>query len=493
MASLWYNNVSIDILRTVACRRRVVLDGPTYLWTEWYLHVRGVLNPHATSYLAQLPGDAFAIGGSLPAYTDATIRHQLMQPRKKLIYTAAGPGANPGDPPNLGVTAAVEGVGGVGGSLVILETPLPLDPDAPNFKEGVAGDRYFTDAQNGPFPTIYNVVRVDGIKTIHVEFAVMARVNECFNYYSSPAVLLAHRWTQTHDVDRDGYTRRSVRGHGIFRSDVLQFKGRPDDFRAALFHPIPQNSERQNVRVVADESNCRLDYSFVDQQVSHNNVVKHVSRVEAFAVSRRSQPSDVGTLKGLFAALLGLRARPGAPGGSPSAAASALAGILPFLSATLVVRVWGTRGASRKLLRNVASRVFGLKMPDPFGGFGGVLSFPDYDVDMVWTYDLVGRYVELQGTLTVPLAVPEDLTEVSLDGTKELDNRFPDLIADDIPGVATVRDTPGRMAVLGNTCRGTWLEQCVAQVLESPCKNPSAPKSVAFTKDVVLPEPGVSA
>lgn len=481
MASIWYNGVSIEILRTVACRRRVVLDGPTYLWSEWFIHVRGVLNPSATSYIARLPGDAFPIEGSLPAYTDATIRHQLMQPRKKLVYTAAGPGPNPGDPPNLDVTAAVEGVGGVGGSLVILETPLPLDPDTPNFTGGPAGDRYFTDAQNGPFPTIYNVVRVDGIKTIHIEFAVMARVNECFNYYSSPAVLLAHRWTQTHDVDRDGYTRRSVRGHAIFRSDVLLNKGRPDDFRAALFHPISQNSERQNVRVVADESNCRLDYSFVDQQVSHNNVVKHVSRVEAFAVARRSQPSDVGVLKALAAAALGLRAR------SPLAAASALGGVLPYISATVVVRVWGTRQASRKLLRNVASRVFSLKMPDPFGG---ALDLPSYDIDTAWTYDLVGRYVELQGTLTVPLG---DLSEVSLDGTAELDDVFPNLMTDDIPGVATVRDTPGRMAVQGNTCRGTWLEQCVSQVLEAPCKNPPGPVSVPYTKDVPLPVPGVSA
>jgi hypothetical protein len=483
VASIWYNGVSIDILRTVACRRRVVLDGPTYLWTEWYLHVRGVLNPQATSYISRVPADAFAIGGSLPAYTDATIRHQLMQPRKKLIYTAAGPGINPGDPPNLDVTAAVEGVGGVGGSLVILETPLPLDPDTPNFTGGVAGDRYFTDAQQGPFPTVYNVVRVDGIKTIHVEFAVMARVNECFNYYSSPAVLLSHRWTQTHDVDRDGYTRRSVRGHGIFRSDAILAKGQPDHWRAALFHPIPQNSERQNVRVVADESNCRLDYSFTDQQVSHNNVVKHVSRIEAFAVARRSQPSDVGVLKALVGAGVALGR------GSAIGALSAVAGVLPFMSATVVVRCWGTRQASRKTLRNVASKVFSAKMPDPFGGANPV---PGYDIDTTWTYDLMGRYVQLQGTMTVPLANPNDLTEVSLDGSKELDEIFPDLIEDDIPGVATTFDTAGRMAVKGNTCRGTWLEECVAQVLEAPCKNPPGPVSVGFAKDVPLPVPGVS-
>jgi hypothetical protein len=479
LASCFYNGVHIDILRTVACRRRVVLDGPTYLWTEWYIHVRGVLNPSATSYISRLPGDAFAIGGSLPAYTDATIRHQLMQPRKKLVYTAAGPGANPGDPPNLGVTAAVEGVAGVGGSLVILETPPPLNPDAPpNSKGGPAGDRYLTDAQNGPFPTVYNVVRVDGIKTIHIEFAVTARVNECFNYYSSPAVLLSHRWTQTHDVDRDGFTRRSVRGHGVFRSDVLRnANARPDDFRAALFHPIGRNCERQNVAVVADEDNCRLDYSFTDVEVSHNVVPAHVSRIEAFAVVGRHDPSTSDVAKSFW--------RP-ALGGARNLlnVIGAIEGALPRLSATVVVRVWGTRRASRRLLRNVATRVLTLKLPDPFLGQGG--GVPAYTVDTRATFDLVGRYVELQATLT---AGPGQQVSAALGA--EMDDVFPELIKDDIDGIAVTADRPGRMAVLGNTSRGTWLQACVAQALQGPCENPSPPVDSGY-KDRPLPVPGVS-
>jgi hypothetical protein len=473
--------VSIEVLKTVACRRRAVLDGPTYLYTEWFIHVKGILNPSATSYIGFEPGDPRAGPNSNPSYTDAVIRHQLMQPRKKLIFTAAGPGAIPGDPPALGI----DGLDGAGGTLVILECPPPNGgrDGPPNFTGGPAADKYLWDAQNGPFPSIFNVLRIDGLRSFHVEWACTVRVNECYNFYSSPAVLLSHRWSQTHDIDRDGYTTRSVRGHAIFRSDVLKFRNaRPDDFRAALFHPVGRNMERQNVVVVAEEDNCRLSYRFEDVEVSHNVVPTHVSRIEAFAVVRRNDPSNVGIAGSVARAFLS------ALGGSFAGSLVSLTGILPGMAVTLVCRVWGTRRASRALLRNVATQVFKLKMPDPFAPGANT---PAWGLDVRWYFDLLGRYVELQGTMTVDTITPNFGGRVSTTATVETDERFPDLVKDDIDGIALTADRPGRMAVQGNTSRGTWLAACVAQALQGTCENPQAPADSGY-KDSPIPVPGAS-
>jgi hypothetical protein len=475
VATCAYNGVHIDILRVVACRRRAICDGPTYLWSEWFVHVKGILNPFATSYNGQ-PNQEFAAPGSTPALTDETIRHKLMQPRKKLVLTTAGPGPNPGDPPNLNV------LGGQGGTLVLLDCPPSTfaggpGGDLPNFTGGPAADQYLTDAQNGPFPSVYNVVRIDGLKTIHIEFAVTARVNECFSYYSSPAVLLSHRWTQSHNVDRDAMVARTVRGHAIFRSDVLlNMRARPDDFRAALMHPIGRNCERQNVRVVAHEDSCRIDYVFTDQEVSHNLIPAHVSRIEAFATVRRTSPSTTDVATEFWREAARRRRGGGFLGGL-------IDGILPYLSATLVVRAWGTRRASRRLLRNVASQVFVKKLPDPFAPGSPV---PMYSLETEVVYDLMGRYVELRGTMTA--ALPK---RFSISGGADADEVFPDLVGDDIDGVATTADRPGRMAVLGNTSRGTWLEACVAQALQGPCENSGQPVNSGYV-DRTLPVPGVS-
>lgn len=462
MSTLYYNGVAIEVLKTVVCRRRVVLDGPTYLWSEWYIHVRGLLNPAATSY-AGAGGAERPTLGRTPSLTDSTIRHLLAQPRQKLVFTAAPPDPTRPGLPDLNVLQ------GGGGSLVILdcpETTFAAGGVAPNFTGSADFDEYFTDAQNGPFPSIYNVVRIDGMRTFHVEFAVTARVNECYNYYSDPAVLLSHRWTESHDVDRDGFTRRSVRGHAVFRSDVLLNLGtHPDDYRAALFHPIARNCQRQNVRVTAHEDGCRLDYSFTDQEVSHYIIPTHVSRIEAFGTIHQTRPNTGDAASGFWKAAGALLRK------SFSGAASALAdGLLPFESGTIVIRVWGTRRASLILLVKVAEKVFLAKMPDIFAGGGpGV---PYYGIDSDLTFDFVGKYVELRATVTVPLSKRIVLAATTLDADT---TSFPHFADDDIDGVATTADSPGRMAVLGNETRGTMMQMVVAAALQNPCGATPAP------------------
>jgi hypothetical protein len=477
VSTLHYNSISLEVLETVECSRRIEYDSAnSYLWTRWRIHVRAYYNPFATSYTGQ-PNQEVAEPGSTPALTDETIRHRLSQSRKKLVYTMAGPGAAPGQPPNLNV------LGGFGGTLVILDCPPSTfaggpGGDQPNYTGGPAADQYICDAAWGPTPIALNIRQIAGLKTWRVEYIIEACVNECYLYYSTPAVLLSHRWRMTSDIDRMGFTTRRVSGSCVFRSDVLRQKNlRPDDVRTALFHPIPMNSVRENVVVVAEEDPARYRYSFTDRECSHNLLVRHVARLEAFAHLHRHLPSTTDVAKSFWRPLLG---------GAKNLLniLGALEGALPGLAVTVTVRAWGTRKASRALLRNVCQRVLMQKLPDPFLGQGG--SVPAYSIDAEAIYDLCGRYVEMRATFGAGMPAL-----VGLFLGQDLDEQFPGLIQDDIDGVMVTADTPGRMAVLGNRSHGTSLEACLSQAIHGPCENPPAPFNSNW-READLPIPGVS-
>jgi hypothetical protein len=459
MSSLIYNSVQLEVVESLPVQRRVVYDGPVYLYTMWRIHVRAYYNPFATSYTGQ-PGQEVPDPGATPALTDETVRHKLMQPRGKLVFTMGGPGPNPGDPPNLNI------FGGQGGTLVILDCPPSTfaggpGGDQPNYTGGPAADQYFTDAANGPRPVVCVIRRISGFKTWHVEFVIEAAVNECFSYYSSPAVILSQRWTMRHDIDRMGFTRRTVRGHAIFRSDVLLNikNANPDDFREALLHPIPNNCERQNIMVEAHEDGLRVDYSFVDVEVSHMISRGTVARLEAFARVYRHRPSltDIGAGAVTVRNLWNL-------GG-------AIRGALPTIAVRFTVRAWGNRNSSRVALRNVCTKVLQAKLPSP----GGVAGVPAYTMDNETIYDIVGRYVEMSVTMVGGVGEQKSLIAGGAEGDDVL---FPDLIKDDIAGVATVADTAGRAGANNNFGRGTYLEACVAQALQGSCRNPGTPLNV---------------
>jgi hypothetical protein len=490
VATLHYSGLSLDVLQTVECSRRVEYDGAnSYLWTRWRIHVRCLFNPSATSYIARNQNNPFAIDGSAPSYTDQTIRHQLMLPRQKLIYTMAGPGAVKGGPPALNI----DGLGGAGGSLVILECPPAKDPDNPNYSGNPGNDRYACDPEGGPTPIACNVRRIDGLRTWHVDYIIECVQNECFNFYSSPAVLLSHRWRMTHDVDRMGFTTRRVQGDCVFRQDALLAAGRnPDSYRNVLLHPIPNNMVRENVVVVADEDPARLRYAFTDRETSHNILNANIARLEAYAVVRRGDQAFLAGLPGLG----GLLGDP-SPIGVLIALLKGLAGAaidtLPKIGVTVVVRAWGNRKASRLQLRNVAARVLQLKLPKLSNTFLGI-NFGPYSTHTETQYDLLGRFVEVRQTAEADIA-----RSFSVYAGTDHDGPFPELIKDDIEGIALTAETAGRMPAAGKTdagaaniSRGSYLAACVAQGLQvTACQNPPAPVNQGAV-DKLLPIPGVS-
>jgi hypothetical protein len=488
MSTLYYNGIHVDVVQTVSYDRRIVYDGPTYLWTKHRIHVRGVFNPAATSYGlagAMLPDPAppplVRQPGSNASWTDTLVRHYLAQPRKKLIYTAAAAVQGNGRP-----DVFADGKNGDGGSLVILDCPPSLSPDFPNFSTDSSRDVYKTDANNGPLPLACNVRQVSGVKTFLVEFVVEACVNECFNYYRFPTVMLSHRWTSTHDVDRHGFTTRHVRGHAVFRSDVLlDLKLRPDGFRAYLSHPIPTNFQRTNVRAVQHEDGNRVDYQFVDREQPLNLRYSNVTQVEAFVHLGQNTPPPERGLEAGLSSVIGA-ARRGRRSGLIGAATATVSGMLPHSTVNVTVRAWGNRAVNRTFLLLTCQRVLAIKFPQIWGADPSLKSNM-YGANVGIGVDLVKPYVEINAFLVAPKIA--NLIQNIFGGGSDLQSRFPQVFDDGLHPVAQYPDEVGRGIIPQFPERGTHLGTLVAQALDSPCRTPSDPPAEPANTVNPLPDP----
>jgi hypothetical protein len=180
----------------------------------------------------------------------------------------------------------------------------------PNAGGGPATTIVPCDANNGPFPIHCNVTAVKGAKTYFVDFAVETYIQECI-FYKTPGLLTtiaSHRWSMHDEIDEDLFTTRTVRGHAIFKSDLLNVVQRdPDAYRAFLFHPVSDNFRREHVTVEVNEDNNRIDYSFTDREISMQlsqiTINQKVTRIEAFYTKgmARLGPYDAfGSIPNIF-------------------------------------------------------------------------------------------------------------------------------------------------------------------------------------------------
>lgn len=479
MSTFQYNGISLTPCRTVAYRRDVRLDsGASYLWTEHVLTVEGIFNPALTSYnYVGSVNNPQPFPGKNPAYTDSIVRHTLSQPRGRLFYTVAGPQADG--------TPAQNRDGLTGNSLVVLDVP-PGAADNPLSPAGRG--TWDTDANNGPVVLGLTVVPVGGmIRTWFVRITVRACVNECFNYYSTPCVLLSHRWTTTHDIDRDYLTTRTVRGHAIFRSDALRAVAgdvQVDDYRQALGHPVPVGFKREFVHVTPHEDGNRIDYLFVDRETVLTVVAQNVSRIEAYGTVSEFGGS-VGPV--LISALMGwATGGRGAGGAIRGAARGALnSGNLPSAALSLVVRVWGTKAAARSDLVRTAETIAGLKFPPLFKGNGTVVS-----LDVV--FDLMGRYAEYRATIQAPGVIGGLAALIAGAGGQGIADRLgvTQILDDEIPGYVTATPQgPGPQPSGSGGTRGSYAAVAVSQALQQPCVKPPAPALPRTAVDRTIPDP----
>jgi hypothetical protein len=412
MSTLIYNCVQIEVIQTVRYVREPVYEGKTYVYSRHFVHVRGLVNPGSTSYDYQQettdnvvggsanpnfsrrgvnktkdikqPGGAIGQPGNNANLTDQAIRHLLQQPRRKLLYTCGG-NDQTGSPAQIQFTF----VGGAQDTQ-ILEAPYRNRAGG-----GTAAPQYTVDCNNGPFPRIYNVWRLDGPGMFRVEFAVECFVNEAHLYLLKPPLLLCNEYEMQHDIDRDGFTTQTVRGVARFRADVLAtLQTRPDDYRKFLCMAVPRGFERQNLRVRARTDGATVDYQYTDKEVSHSlflmmrpndpTTPAFVTRIEAFARFSEGSKSLDDKAKALLS--IGRQLITGNPAGVLSGG-----DLIPGLSVSIVVRIWGGPMSRRGDLYRLADWITTAKIPQLLDD---VVKFNTTSAS--YGVDLMGRYVEVE-------------------------------------------------------------------------------------------------
>jgi hypothetical protein len=279
MAFLQYNGVTIDIGKTLMFEMKDVYtrDNTQYLYTHYHLAFQGVINPSLpttpTGRAGTGPLPTVAIptpaGTSLPIISPSVTVNQLKsllkQPRQPLIYATV-------DLNNAAKT------------VTLLRSPrqVPGAAAQPNGQPTF----FAVDSKNGPLPVgTPDIIENVGDKTFLVRFEIETWLNECDNLhppgFNVGRVCLAHRWEDSHEIDEDFFTTRTVLGTAIFDAGWLKYLPNifpavnagqpwaPDDFRSTFFHPIQNGFQRRNIQVTATEDGLACNYSFQDEQMPY--------------------------------------------------------------------------------------------------------------------------------------------------------------------------------------------------------------------------------
>jgi hypothetical protein len=258
-----YGGVELKITVVNMCQREVVYDdsGRQPLFVRWMLDVSAVLSPEATSYapgLGILGPTAIPVPNTSVVQTDRNIRDILTTPRLPLLYT--------------------------------MMSDMDLTKNGEAAEEKIL-DIQGIDAQNGPIPLRFNIVRETGNKVMLVDWAVETRVPLCST--SAAPVLISNSYFQLHELDQDYRLSRYFEGVAIFRSDLLASKNiTPDSLRQQLMMPLPAGFRRDAISVQEQPDGCTLNYSFVDveQAITFNPNGTNATRVEATSTRTYSYP-----------------------------------------------------------------------------------------------------------------------------------------------------------------------------------------------------------
>jgi hypothetical protein len=229
---LIYNGINLFIVKTNMFSQRPVYtpDGVDYLYTEFILDINCIYNPAATSYDNSIP--PVFDPGATPSFTNAVVRHYLMQKRATLIF---------------------RGLEGFANVIASPQTGLAID------------------ANNGPEPMLCDIIRLDGDKTYHIHYVIKTWLIECPNDSLNP--ILSNRWSQSGFVNEHRYLVRKTVGQAFFRTDILNIVGiSADDLRAAIIRPIPPKPGlyRESVRFTINTNNNAIQYEITDIERAYN-------------------------------------------------------------------------------------------------------------------------------------------------------------------------------------------------------------------------------
>lgn len=224
MSFLRYNDIDLSDIKTLIFDQRPVFtpDNTTYLYDEFTIRVHALMNA----------GLAPAKPLEAPARTLVGVRTCLTQLRKELIFSDNGN--------NLIVSPAA-------GTTV--------------------------DAKNGPMPTSVNVKQITPA-TYSVEFEVKTwlscrREGDC-GQQGTPTPYLAHRWSETQQIDETFKSKWIRKGRIWFRSDMLAATNTTaDDYRGQIVGACPLKARHIRVgsEYTVQEDGLVIDYTITDQEV----------------------------------------------------------------------------------------------------------------------------------------------------------------------------------------------------------------------------------
>jgi len=509
MSTLFYNGIGLLRCQELSYEREPVWQGPDYLWTTHRLRVRGIYNPEVNAYSfgganpppqqvpavqlnsfvpvtipviganrfrsisnAGIPGNPVVAAspsmtrGVFGPITDMAVKHKLMQAGNVLSYSVGA-------------------------------TPILVSPSV-----NANGSSAVSDAHNGPFPLACDVVKISGTKTFLVDYAIETYMNEAYLYKSTPCVLLSHRWKVTEDIDQDYFSTRRIEGRAQFRADRLIFLGAmPDDFRMALFHPLPGNGwKRTAVTVHVGEDGTSLEYALTDKQLALSIISDEVTRIEAWQEASANNLSIEGLVGGALKAAMdfftfggGSRESDITAGESAAKAGfSLVSSIVPQTQIVVVCRVWGFSDSPRKELEDVAITCVLAR----FDSMVNVVANYAASTEIVVRHDLAGSFVEARAIKKTSLASAPYAGLAAWSNVPNVGQYFPD--DDNTKGVLTENHSavtplglPNRINSRGAGTRGTFIERLVTAALlaqdATPVNPPLAMDSGNAVVDRTLP------
>lgn len=241
MARLIYNGIELSYIATQAVTQEPVLDdsGTDVMYWRFRLRVRAVV-------VSGQSGDALQAvwGGGMPIVPPALtgeyvadvvkrVRHQLLTPRRTLKYWS-----DYGD-----------------------------DRDALLWVEAApaaGGQAFRTDCNNGPRPLRCDVTRASEY-TLLIDFDIETSVLDCPLGAAQPPPWVAHRWSETQQLDGTGATvELTRRGVIVARSDVL---GNADFLRALVIPKPPKGFAWARVSYSLRADGLALAYEFTWREV----------------------------------------------------------------------------------------------------------------------------------------------------------------------------------------------------------------------------------
>jgi hypothetical protein len=245
-STLTYNGVQIGYLKTNSFRQEPIYDAShtDLLYQKITLNVSGVISLCAQEK-GKLPVPSAIVNGGTPTYGCAAasevvaIRQRLLSPRATLIYTVDG--------------------------VEMIHSPL--------LGKG-------RDEANGPKPIHFNVIKIDGGKSLFVEYEIETCINECnesrctldTSYKQMGGyTVLSNRFAINDSFDTNYLHTRTIQGvivlSGANAPTPLDANAASKIVADTMLPSIPNGWKRDNITMSVEPDTLTYRYSIVDKEL----------------------------------------------------------------------------------------------------------------------------------------------------------------------------------------------------------------------------------